>query len=202
MVISSKTEEQSLPITPAAPAPCTHRMSSPFPRKQERAGMGDRGPVHCTSLREPPPSSAGAASLANPHGFPYPPSPSPCGLPEHRLGQRCSGDPAAPGAGEDSASAGPQHPALWGFPTNPGTSSAAGASFPSGTHFGGWDGGRKGVDPDRVEGVSPVGFVSQPFYSHVCVVNESPAPRSLQYIVEEILQLAVKCIPFGRLPAA
>lgn len=77
MVISSKTEEQSLPITPAAPAPCTHRMSSPFPRKQERAGRGDRGPVHCTSLGEPSPSSAGAASLANPPGFPYPPPPIP-----------------------------------------------------------------------------------------------------------------------------
>lgn len=58
MVISSKTEEQSLPITPAAPAPCTDRMNSPFPRKQERAG-GDRGSLHRTSPGSHPPALQG-----------------------------------------------------------------------------------------------------------------------------------------------
>lgn len=34
------------------------------------------------------------------------------------------------------------------------------------------------------------------------MVNESPAPRSLQHIVEKILQLAVKSIPFRGFAAA
>lgn len=164
MVISSKTEEQSLPITPAAPAPCTHRMSNPLPPQARagREGGQGAGALHLPGGATPQ-LCRSSFSRQSPR-IPLPTAPHPRVVcPSTGWASDAAATRLLPGLGRDSASAGPQHSALWGFPTNPGTRSAAGASFPSGTHFGSWDGGRKGVDPARVGGSLPSGLPPKPF---------------------------------------
>lgn len=172
MVISSKTEERSLPITPAAPAPCTDRMSSPFPRKQERAGGGVGGPVHCTSPGSHPPALQG--QLPRP-GLPSPPPPAPspgaaCPDTGHRLGrgEGCCSGPAAPGVGGLSF----RHPHSIppGLPNQPrhlASPPCTRSILPFGMRLGGWgtEGAGKGRSGPGVGwgGVSPVGFAPHPF---------------------------------------
>lgn len=167
MVISSKTEEQSLPITPAAPAPCTDRRSSPFPRKRQRArlgGTGWAGALHLSAGSHPPKLCRGSFSPTpatdSRHHRP-PPGIAAYPVPGHRLGrgEGCSGGPvrriSGCRGGGLSLCRPPQHaPGLRSQPLHPAspprTRAAAGASLLSACVRGAAGGGCRRVDPKWV----------------------------------------------------
>lgn len=162
MVISSKTEEPSLPITPAAPAPCTDRMSSPFPRKQERAG-GGRGSVHRTSPGSHPPALQGQLLPPRPLPRMAIAAPSPgtawagardagCGMGMRDAG--CSGGPAGrPGCSRRGWGGAAQPPPPAASPGAPQAALAPGIPSPqpehpsSPAHSGGRGGGGAHPEP-------------------------------------------------------